>query len=297
MIIFDGISLAQERERLLSQQVAAAVDAGQPAPHIAAVVFTEDIGSQLYTTLKAEAAWRVGIGYDRADFSMTDSIDHILTVIRQFNQDPTSTGIIIQKPWRQTWVDVTGRSKTEFESWWQALVSELEPKKDVDGLHPSTLAAIRDNIWREQGRVMPATAKAVLTILSEAGVDLSSTDLKVALLGKSDLLGQPLNYFLSHQGCQVEMMGSKELRARQADGIGLQDFQVVISATGRPGLITGELLSEGVVLIDVGEPRADVDRASVREKPSFITPVPGGVGPLTVVSLLENAQQLLVHQP
>lgn len=302
MLIFDGYRFAQEKEESLRARVTHLQTQGQQ-PHIAAILFEEDMGSQLYTRLKREAAARVGIIYDVFSFSMRDPVGLVVAKIAELNADPAVTGIIIQKPWRASWIEIVGGTKADFTQWWQKLVGSLQLSKDVDGLHPQTLAAIKDGSWQTRGMVLPATAKAVLDILQVAEQQLiasNQTDISpegslinYCIIGKSDLLGQPLFYELQNQGKKVEMIGSKELKSKIEQGIGLRDKQVVITATGRNKLITGELLSPGTVVIDVGEPKPDVDRDSVAQVASFLTPVPGGVGPVTVVSLLENAVDLL----
>lgn len=305
MIIFDGKSLADQKEAELKARLAALV-AKRPEVkvNIAAILFAEDAGSVLYTRLKQEAAQRVGISYQIHTFSITTGVEQVMTQIRTLNEDPTITGIIIQKPSRRIWQSaslVQGELKDirqAFGAWWLLLTSQIALEKDVDGLHPKTLAAIEVGNWQEQGKVMPATAKAVLTILEQAKLD--GTDLwrwlqtqKVAILGKSDILGQPLFYEFKNHEVAVELLGSTELQRKVEQGKSLFDFTIVISATGRPGLVTGELLGSSVILIDVGEPQPDVDVATLENKVSFLTPVPGGVGPLTVVSLLENAVVLV----
>lgn len=302
MILFDGYSFALAKEAELTTRVTNLHQQGL-RPHIAAILFVEDMGSQLYTRLKREAASRVGIEYSVTTFSMRDPVEQVIAHIQQLNAQPEVTGIIVQKPWRASWVEIVGQGNEAFAAWWSSLVAALNLAKDVDGLHPQTLAAIKQGTWQPQGLVLPATAKAVLDILGEAeseltaiGEQLSSPEngpISYTILGKSDILGQPLYYELLNQGKDVEMIGSKDLSDRIEQGIGLTNKEVVISATGRTKLITDDLLAPGTVVIDVGEPKPDVDRSSVEKVASFLTPVPGGVGPVTVVSLLANAVALL----
>jgi methylenetetrahydrofolate dehydrogenase (NADP+) / methenyltetrahydrofolate cyclohydrolase len=289
--VFDGYAFAQTKERALAERVKQLGETQRP--HVAALLFTEDQGSVLYTRFKAEAAERVGIDYQVAIFSMRDSTESVLAKIRELNADPQVTGIIIQKPWRVTWLSVVGGEKTtqDFQRWWQTLTQAIAEAKDVDGLRPQTLAAIKDSTWKTKGYVLPATAKAVLSILVAS--QRFTVASQIVIIGKSDILGQPLFYELSNQGYAVEMIGSQELADKKTQGIGLTDKDIIISSTGRHHLITGDLVKEGVVVIDVGEPKPDVEFATVSPKASFITPVPGGVGPMTVVSLLENAIDLV----
>ena len=297
MIIYDGNTRAMEIEQRVRSQVAELYSKGTEIV-IAAVLFTEDSGSRLYTRLKGEAAARSGISYRVYEFSLSDSIELIQAKIAQLNADKTITGIIIQKPWRKTWKKVQTRKVTskEYIAWWSALVSKLDIEKDVDGLHPKSLEAVKAGTWKEQGRVLPATAQAVITVLDDfaAQTNKSITTYNIFIIGRSDLVGTPLFFELRRRGVECSLLGRAELQEKIHAGVGLTGADIVISATGVSGLITAELIGEGTALIDVGEPQPDVDLTTVLTsgKVSFITPVPGGVGPLTIACLLQNAVQL-----
>ncbi|PIR63977.1 MAG: hypothetical protein CO156_01265 [Candidatus Pacebacteria bacterium CG_4_9_14_3_um_filter_40_12] len=301
MYIYDGNQRAQELEKGVQREVKALFEKGVNLT-IAAILFTEDSGSRLYTRLKGEAAARSGISYRVYEFSLIDSVETVQAKINQLNGDDSITGIIIQKPWRKTWQKLQGStaSAKEYATWWTSLVSALSVQKDVDGLHPESLAAIKHGNWQDQGRVLPATAQAVLTILDDFSQQnqkpLSSYN--ISIIGKSDLLGTPLYFELKRRGVMCELLGRTELQEKIEAGAGLTQSDIIVSATGVSGLITEKLLGEGTALIDVGEPQPDVDLESVISsgKVSFITPVPGGVGPLTIVSLLQNAVFLVKHK-
>jgi len=314
MIIFDGVHTAAHKERAVAQAVAALESVGKHCT-VGAIVFEEDAGSQLYTRLKSEAAARVGITYVAQHFSLCAPIEEIISAIQILNADPAITGIIIQKPTKKIWQSVrSGETTTlvhesmagsssmqsenqeEFAAWWRALTSSILPSKDVDGLHPSALAAIATGTWEEQGRVLPATCQAVVEILQQATAHVAAAGTgKVIIIGKSDLLGVPLYSVLKGQGRDVELLTRKDLQHRIDSGRNLFDGSVIVSATGVAHLVTGELLRAGAVLVDVGEPRPDIDRSSVAAAAAFLTPVPGGVGPMTVVCLLENATKLVAR--
>lgn len=291
MIVFNGYTQAIEKESLLKSRVAELVARGGVIPAIAAVLFKEDSGSQLYTRLKSEAAQRVGIKYQVFEFSLTDSVEAVAEVIAELNTDTTVTGIIVQKPWRKMWLAAnSGKRNEEYQNWWQSLMSAVDQSKDVDGLHPDTIRSVQAGTWREAGSVLPATCQAVLYALETAKTQLARENLgKTIIIGRTDLLGIPLYHVLQQAGVDAELLGIKELEERKHSGQFLLDAQVVVSATGQKHLITGEMVGEGVIVIDVGEPQPDVDRDTVEDKASFLTPVPGGIGPLTVSFLLENA--------
>lgn len=299
--IFDGIATAAQMERELKPRVDDLRQQGKSLA-IGAILFREDKGSVLYTGLKREAAVRLGIGYQVYEFSLTDPVSTIVETLTTLNADPALTGIIIQKPWRKTWETARERlgeenSQFTFNEWWHQLVAVLDPAKDVDGLSPTTLQRVQLGEWQQTGTVLPATCQAVISIIN-GYINLFSTQFsaerrsqRVAIIGKSDLMGTPLFWVLKHRGCDVILLGKKELKQGIEEKNFLHGFDLIISATGVAGLITPELIDEGVAVIDVGEPRGDVS-AEVREKASFVTPVPGGVGPMTVVSLMANCVEL-----
>jgi len=245
----------------------------------------------------------LGIGYQVHTFSINDPVELAIKKIHELNQDNQVSGIIVQKPWRQTWLTTKGltaeKGNLEFRQWWWQLTTAITLRKDVDGLHPKTLESIQLGTWQKEGKVLPATCKAVIELLKAAFTTTKLFDhlrkkhLKTIILGKSDLLGQPLFAVLQTEECSVEMIGSQELNERIAQKKFLLDADILVSATGRAKLITGELVKEGVVAIDVGEPKGDLDFEGVATKAAVITPVPGGVGPMTVVSLMENAVELI----
>ncbi|MBP9781718.1 bifunctional 5,10-methylenetetrahydrofolate dehydrogenase/5,10-methenyltetrahydrofolate cyclohydrolase [Candidatus Woesebacteria bacterium] len=287
MELFNGIDFAKQREQVLKERVSQLQLQGNKFL-LASIVFMEDAGSRLYTQKKLEAAERVGIEFQPVFLSLLDSKQQIINEINRLTIDPTVTGLMIQKPSKQIWLERVGES--DFSEWWRALVATIRPEKDVDGLSPITQEAIAAGTWMEKGLVLPATAQAILLVLQETQV--SKTD-SIAIIGRSDIVGSPTFYSLKKLGYKPTLFGRTELAGRIASGQQLKDFDVVISATGVEHLITGSMLKENVILVDVGEPKPDIDRQSVENISTFLSPVPGGVGPITVVSLLENAVSLV----
>lgn len=300
MTIFDGTATAEQKLLALKPQVAELVKAGRNIT-IASILFTEDEGSVLYSHKKRQAAEQVGITYHLHQLSFNDGTDRLLALIDTFNQDSSITGIIIQKPRRSTWFEAVHIDPTDpkavrqvFNQWWHTLTSRVDPHKDVDGLHPSLVERLKGG---DQVSLLPATTQAVLDILIKAGrlresyQPFSSQD-KIVIIGRSDIMGLPLYHLLAQHTNQVEMIGSKGLRARIDSEQALLDADVVVSATGRKHLITGEMIKVDATVIDVGEPQPDVEFDSVQTKAGFITPVPGGVGPMTVACLLENSVKI-----
>lgn len=304
MIIFDGYAFAATKEIALQQDIEHLQKQGTRLV-ITAILFLEDAGSRLYTRLKQEAAQRVGIEYRVIEHRLSDPVASIQTTVDRLNADTTVTGIIIQKPRRSTWVAATGQvyaSRVEeqraYTAWWHSLTERIALHKDVDGLHPLTLQAIANATWKQQGMVLPATCQAVLDILHQAEVlPVKEQSLKVLVIGKSDILGLPLAAELQNLGATVTNVGSAGYRTLLSESEQLTQFDVIVSATGVPRLLNNSTaVKPGVVLVDVGEPLPDIELHAFSQAARFITPVPGGVGPVTVVSLLENAINLAIME-
>jgi len=296
MDIFDGNRLAQEKKQALIKRATVLLEKGLK-PKIAAILYEGDAGSQLYTDIKQRVAGEIGIEYEKYNYALTDGVEPVIKLIEKLNNDKSVTGIIIQKPTRTSWATANyleGKAKDikkAYDLWWRLQTRMIDENKDVDGLNPSIVEVIKEDKLANNKRVLPATARAVLEILKSENIELE--DKKMAILGKSDLLGIPMyEYFLSKK-IKVENMGRRDLSERVLSGQNLLDFDIIISATGVKNLITAEMVKNGVVIVDVGEPRGDIDFESVKNKASFITPVPGGVGPMTVICLMENCLDLV----
>src|SRR5258708_3542997 len=195
MIFFDCKKFGQKRGADLKMQVDTLLQKGI-SPKVESIFFTEDSGSELYTNFKKEAAERVGIVYEPHGFSLHDPTEKVIEILKMMNQDPTVTGVMIQKPAKKRWQEII--DNLDFSTWWQALVADIAEEKDVDGLHPNTLLAIEQGTWQAQRKVLPATARAVLEILefSELQMSYSLAEKKITIIGRSDIFGKPLFYEL-----------------------------------------------------------------------------------------------------
>lgn len=160
MITFDGHAFARQKEAELTLKVDD-LKKRHIFPKITALLFTEDKGSELYTNLKKQAAERIGMEYDVLSFSMSDDLQKVEESIRRLNEDAAVSGIIIQKPWRTRWVQVTGKAPEEFNEWWGNLVRQIDERKDVDGLHPATLEAIKKRYLASRQKSYASHSKGV----------------------------------------------------------------------------------------------------------------------------------------
>lgn len=273
MIVFDGRVEAKKRE----QGLAARVSSSGLKPCMVSVVFVEDAGSLLYTGLKKKAAERVGIEFVEYEVSIASKLEGIVDLIGELSGDGSVDGVMIQKPTKLTWQEATGE-QDGFDVWWKSLVGAVDPKKDVDCLTEVNLDKVYDGTWK----VLPATVKAVLSVLEIALGGLELSGKTASVIGRSDIVGRPLAAVLEQRGAEVCLFGS------DVDSAVTREADVLISATGKTDLVGREMVKDGAVVIDVGAPKGDVKFDEVRGKAAFITPVPGGVGPMTVVSLLEN---------
>ncbi len=282
-VIFDGRARAkQDLERL-----AAKVKLLAQPPEIVSFFCPDDRGSALYTRMKAAKAQEVGIKFVAEPFKFDDDLQVIVQRIKKAASEKDAIGIITQKPTKNSYFEyflsTTGKEPDlPFEQWWEQLVAAVPEKNDIDGLTPTVQAKLERG---EKVKVLPATVQAVLKVTE----NLDLQRLKVLIIGQSDLLGQPLFWYWRAQGIAVELIGQQALEQKLASPEQLKPYELIVSATGVPKLIKGAMIAEGVALIDVGEPQADVEVESCLGKASLITPVPGGIGPLTIVSLLENS--------
>lgn len=264
MYIFDGRKFAKEREALLLNKVRQLRKSGI-IPKLAAVLVGDDPASKIYVGIKQKVAERVGISLQLIKLKQA-SVQQLLHLIKELNLDKRVHGIMVQLP-------LPGELGVPEAR--DTILNSIAPEKDVDGL-------------RAESPFVPATVKAVLYSIKEAQrFGCTPKDLrgvKVCVVGATGMVGKGVVGVMGDMGVRVltadvETKGL-ETETRQAD--------VVISATGVPGIIKGDMVKPGAVVIDVGAPKGDVDFASVKNVASFITPVPGGIGPVTVISLLEN---------
>jgi methylenetetrahydrofolate dehydrogenase (NADP+)/methenyltetrahydrofolate cyclohydrolase len=254
--------------------VAAKVASLKEKPCLAAVVVQGDPASELYVSKKQAACRKAGITSLRFDIPSTETTQRLLALIRRLNADPKVDGILVQLP-------LPGQVDED------AIIEAIDPAKDVDGFHPVNVGRlVRGD---EEAAFAPATPKGIIRLLESAGVDVSGKVCTV--VGTSNIVGKPVACLLSNRKATVITANSKtrDLAAvtRQAD--------VLVVAVGKPGLVTGKMIKPGAVVVDVGTTKlasgklaGDVDFESACAVASAITPVPGGVGPMTIASLLDN---------
>jgi methylenetetrahydrofolate dehydrogenase (NADP+)/methenyltetrahydrofolate cyclohydrolase len=277
--VIDGRKISAEIKAEISARVLERKSAGKKIPHLAIILVGDDGASQTYVDNKVKACREVGFNYSMLRFSATIKEDKLLKHIDQVNRDEDVDGFIVQLPLPQG-VSV------------EKITEKIRPDKDVDGFTNRNFGSIIS----KQPLLLPATPFGVMELLKRYNITTQGKNCVV--VGASRLAGAPLSMMLVEQGLATVTICHKyteDLKSftKKAD--------ILISAVGKPGLITEDMVKEGAVVIDVGTTRVegpqykngyaikgDVDFQKVAPKASYITPVPGGVGPMTIASLLLN---------
>ena len=272
--LIDGKKLAQEIRRALTQRVKTLAQHGHK-PGLAVILVGEDPASQVYVRNKIRACEEVGItSFEHRLTSQTTEAE-LLELIEKLNQDDTVDGILVQLP-------VPRHIRAE------KVIAAIRPDKDVDGFHALNAGRLLVGKHEREGFV-PCTPAGIMRMIDEAGIDPEGKNALV--IGRSNIVGKPAALLILERNATVTIAHSrtKNLKdlTRQAD--------ILVAAVGRPRMITRDMIKPGAVVIDVGINRdennklcGDVDTQEVREIAGAISPVPGGVGPMTIAMLLEN---------
>jgi len=273
--ILDGKAIAAERRQTVKQQIQARLAQGLRPPGLAVILVGDDSASQVYVRHKRHACAEVGMISKSFNLPNNTSQEKLLALLEQLNEDNDIDGILVQLP-----------LPAPIDS--ESIIERIVPHKDVDGFHPHNMGrlAVRMPLLR------PCTPKGVMTLLAHTGIDLKGLD--AVIIGESNIVGRPMALELLATYCTITVCHhhTQNIMAK------IQNADIVIAAVGKAGLIPGDWIKPGAIVIDVGINRlsdgrlvGDVDFATASQRASWITPVPGGVGPMTVASLLENTLQ------
>ncbi|PKL77801.1 MAG: bifunctional methylenetetrahydrofolate dehydrogenase/methenyltetrahydrofolate cyclohydrolase FolD [Candidatus Melainabacteria bacterium HGW-Melainabacteria-1] len=274
--------------RMLGKEVAAAIEADLQAalsqsnlqPGLAVVLVGDDPASQIYVSHKQKACQRLGFHSQMIHLAGDSTQEQLLTVIQELNQDPAIHGILVQMP-----------LPSQIDS--EAVLEAIEPAKDVDGFHPLN----GGYLLAGHPRLLPCTPAGIMKMLAHYGYDVAGKS--AVVIGRSNIVGKPMALLLLQANASVSVLHSRtpDLAAytRTAD--------LIVVAVGKRNVLTGEMVKDGAVVVDVGMNRlegkkvvGDVDYDSVAPKCALITPVPGGVGPMTIAMLLANTYQAATQQ-
>ncbi len=267
--ILNGREIAKDYRADLERQVSELKEKGV-TPNLTVVIVGNDGASLSYVRSKNKAAENIGMESGIVHLEEDATEEEVLKTVESLNQDKNVHGILVQVP----------LPKQVDEN---KVLDAIAPEKDVDGFNPVNIG----KLYTGQETFVPCTPLGIMELLKHTG-SLEGKD--VAVIGRSHIVGQPVAKLLTDQNATVTLMHS-----RTKDMVSkIKNFEVVVSAVGKPGLITGADLKEGAIVIDVGNTVVDgklvgdVDYESASEKASYITPVPGGVGPLTITMVLNN---------
>lgn len=273
MNILDGKALSKSMKEEIRKKVDALVAQGKRRPGLAVLIVGDDPGSRSYVAGKAKDCEEVGFAGNTIFLDENITEEELMNEVEKLNQDPDTDGILIQLPLPR-----------HINS--DRILQAVAPDKDVDGFHPRNVAGL----WLKEPCTVPCTPKGVIHILEDNGIEINGK--KTVVVGRSNIVGLPAAKLLLDRNATVTIAHS-----RTPDlGAVTREAEILVVAVGRPNLVKGDMIKPGAVVIDVGVNRnpetgklcGDVDFESAKDVAGAITPVPGGVGPLTRACLLEN---------
>ena len=282
MTILDGKKISNEIKNEITGEVQKMKDRGEKVPHLAAIIVGNDGASETYVASKVKACERVGFESTLVKMSSTTSETELLNKIKELNENPDIDGFIVQLP-----------LPPQIDT--QKVLLTVNPDKDVDGFHPTNFGKMA----LDMSSFIPATPFGILELLERYKVETQGKH--TVVIGRSHIVGRPMSILMGRKGfpgnSTVTLTHSYTKNITQITS----QADIIITALGNPGFLKAEMVKDGAVIIDVGITRVidentekgyrisgDVDFENVSKKASFITPVPGGVGPMTIAMLLKN---------
>lgn len=280
MILINGKEVADSLKAEIAAEAEALVKSGKRAPHLVAILVGNDGASQTYVGHKEKCCGECGFRSTILRFDENTSEEHLLGEIEKLNNDPEVDGFIVQLPLPK---HISEQKVTEA----------IDPKKDVDGFHPVNTGRMINGL----PSYLPATPDGILELLKYYKIDTAGKS--CAVIGRSNIVGRPIANLLSQKGwdCTVTMCHSRTKNLKEV----VAGADIIIAALGIAEFVTADMVKEGAVVVDVGITRVPSDKTKsgwkllgdvkfdeVAPKCSYITPVPGGVGPMTIISLMKN---------
>ena len=282
MKLLDGKTLSLELQTEIAAEVQAHIENGGRKPHLAVILIGDDPASKAYVGHKVKACAKAGFKSSLIERKENISQADLLKIVRALNEDDSVDGFIVQLP-----------LPSHIDN--QEVIEAVKPSKDVDGFHPENMGRMSLGL----PTFLPATPGGIMTLLERNGV--KTTGMHAVVIGRSDIVGNPMTSLLSRNAepgnCTVTQCHSRTVDLKSHT----LKADLIIAAVGRPNFVTADMVKEGAVVVDVGinsiedssrksgrRLTGDVDFENVAEKCSLITPVPGGVGPMTIATLLQN---------
>ncbi len=272
VVLLDGQALAYHIEKDLKNKIQIITAQTHKRPKLAVILVGKDPASITYVNMKIKACQRVGMDFDLKTLQENITEAKLLSLIKDYNTDQNISGVLVQLPLPRH-ID----SKMVLEA--------IDPSKDVDGFHPLNIG----KLCTQKESFLPATPMGVMRLLKHYHIEIKGKD--VAIIGASNIIGKPLSMLMLNAGASVSVCHilTKDI------SFYTQNADIVCVGVGKPDLIKASMLKKGAVVVDIGINHlndgrivGDVDFTNVQKVAGFITPVPKGVGPMTIVSLLEN---------
>ena len=277
--IISGTELSKNIKANIATKIAGHIAQGKRAPGLAVILVGADPASQVYVGSKRRSCEEIGIFSKSYDLPETTSESELLSLIDELNYDEAIDGILVQLPLPKQ-IDST------------KVIEAIAPHKDVDGFHPENVA----KLFLGQRSLVPCTPKGMMVLLDEINYDLTGKE--VVVVGRSNIVGKPVALLCLQKNATVTIAHSKTKNLKEV----CQRADVLIAAVGRAKMINSDYVKEGAVVLDVGINRdennklcGDVDFEDVKDKVYAITPVPGGIGPMTITMLLQNTLEAFYH--
>ncbi|HEC06358.1 bifunctional methylenetetrahydrofolate dehydrogenase/methenyltetrahydrofolate cyclohydrolase FolD [Thiolapillus sp.] len=276
--ILDGKAIAADLRKTIQAEVSAITASGQRPPGLAVILVGDNPASQVYVRNKQKACEEVGFLSELIRLEADTAQDELLTLIDELNEREEIDGILVQLPLPEQIDEET-------------VIERILPTKDVDGFHPYNVG----RLVLRMPLLRPCTPKGVMTMLERTGMELAGKD--AVIIGQSNIVGRPMALELLMARCTITVCHSRTKNLTDK----IRGADIVVAAVGRPEFVQGDWIKPGAIVIDVGINRkddgklcGDVDFASASEVAGWITPVPGGVGPMTIATLLENTLQAAI---
>lgn len=273
--LLEGKPLAQEIKAALKEEAARIKKKASCGLVLAGVEVGEDKGADIYINMQKRLAGELGIDYSLHRLDKETGEEDLIGFIQKLNRDQEINGIILQQP-----------LPAQLNE--RRIIQAIDINKDVEGLHPQNLGRL---FFRPLAKIVPPTAAAVVELIKYSGLEVYGKH--AVIVGRSEIVGKPLIFLLLDYSPTVTICHSATSKSAQLEGF-LASADILIAAIGRPGFIKGEWVKEGALVIDVGinsvgdKIVGDVEFDQAAKRAAFISPVPGGVGPLTVVMLMRN---------
>jgi methylenetetrahydrofolate dehydrogenase (NADP+)/methenyltetrahydrofolate cyclohydrolase len=273
--IIDGKTVAEKLRNSVKEAVDSRIINGLRAPGLAVILVGEDPASQVYVRNKKLACEKTGIVSFEHTLPASTAETELLTLIRSLNEDPQVDGILVQLPLPEHISE-------------ESVIESISPDKDVDGFHPYNIGRLAVG----KATFRPCTPQGVTRLLESTGIDITGMD--AVVVGRSNIVGRPMALELLAKDCTPRICHSRTRHLPDQ----IQQADILVAAIGKAKFIQGNWIKPGAIVIDVGMNRlengklaGDVDFESAREVAGYITPVPGGVGPMTIACLLQNTLQ------